>query len=321
MTRPRSILISPEETPYYHIVSRCVRRTFLCGIDRQTGKNYQHRRQWIEDRLRILSSLFAIDLCSYAIMENHFHIVVKLRPEQSESWSKNEVLKRWGSLYKGPATLQKWRNGESTSANEESQLEALTDVYRERLTSLSWFMKCLNEPIARQANKEEGCTGHFWESRFKSQALLTEEALLSCMIYVDLNPIRAGTAETPETSNHTSIKERLYPAFKKQRAVEDQISSHSLRHFESAIKPLAKFASCHCDIAQTGVPFGLQDYLEIIDYTSRLIHPGKRGATPIHIPVILDRLNQTKPGWLEKSTQFELMYQAKFRRRTKRSAA
>jgi hypothetical protein len=77
-------------------------------------------------------------------------------------------------------------------------LNRLIEQYRNRLDDLGLFMKCLNVPIARQANKEDGCTGHFWESRFKSQALLSEDALLTCMAYVDLNPFRAGMCNTPE---------------------------------------------------------------------------------------------------------------------------
>jgi hypothetical protein len=68
MTLPRQTFVFVEETPYYHLISRCVRRTYLCGVDHTTGKRYEHRRQWIEDRLRVLSSLFAIDLCSYAVI-------------------------------------------------------------------------------------------------------------------------------------------------------------------------------------------------------------------------------------------------------------
>ncbi|MBS3805379.1 MAG: hypothetical protein KGY54_12580 [Oleiphilaceae bacterium] len=81
--------------------------------------------------------------------------------------------------------------GETLSPAEQGTVDSLVETYRKRLTSLSWFMKCLNESIAREANKEDDCTGHFWESRFKSQALLTKEALLSCMAYVDLSPVRA----------------------------------------------------------------------------------------------------------------------------------
>jgi hypothetical protein len=81
------------------------------------------------------------------------------------------------------------------------------------LGDLGWFMKCLDEPVTRQANKKDGCNGHFWESRYKSQALLSEEALLTCMVYVDLNPVRANLCNTPVASVYTSIKERIDPGF------------------------------------------------------------------------------------------------------------
>lgn len=169
MTKPRSALVSVEDTPYYHVVSRCVRRTFLCGIDKQTGKDYQHRRQWIEDRIRVLSSIFALEICSYCVMSNHIHIVAKLCPEQAEDWTVDQILQRWTSLYKGPFLVQKHLSGGSMQAFERAMVSEFAELYRERLASLSWFMKCLNEPIAREANKEEGCTGHFWD-RFFSPA-------------------------------------------------------------------------------------------------------------------------------------------------------
>lgn len=188
MTQPRRQLVSRVDTPYYHCVSRCVRRAFLCGTDSTTGQCYEHRRPWVEDRMRLLSSLFAIDICSYTVMSNHYHIVVKLNSTQD--WSDHEVLQRWLILHKGPVLVQRYRSGEALSQVERNAVSDIIQVWRHRLQDLSWFMKCLNEPIARTANAEDGCTGHFWESRFKSQALLSEEALLSCMAYVDLNPIR-----------------------------------------------------------------------------------------------------------------------------------
>ncbi|WP_197467988.1 transposase [Neptuniibacter marinus] len=241
MTRPRKELVSIQDTPYYHVVSRCVRRSYLCGVDYSTGKSYEHRRQWIEDRIRILSSLFTIDICAYAIMSNHHHLVLKLNPSVADTWSDAEVVKRWQCLFKGPLLIQQWASGETLSKTQLNSVTEIIAVYRTRLTSLSWFMKCLNEPIARQANLEDKCTGHFWESRFKSQALLTEEALLSCMAYVDLNPIRSEMANTPEDSEHTSIKERIAPQFNLHSAIIDHKVQLALQDFKIPLKALLQF--------------------------------------------------------------------------------
>jgi len=179
MPRPRKALVSIEDTPYYHVVSRCVRRAYLCGVDKVTGQSYEHRRTWVEERIRLLSSIFSIDICAYAVMSNHVHIVVGLNSNNNQAWSDKDVRARWASMFKGPLLLQDAINGKALNSFEERRLAELTAEYRRRLGCLSWFMKCLNEPIARQANKEDECTGHFWEGRFKSQALRTEKALSS----------------------------------------------------------------------------------------------------------------------------------------------
>jgi len=216
MTRPRKALISLSDTPYYHITSRCVRRAYLCGVDHYSSQSYEHRRQWVVDCVRLLSSLFAIDVCAYAVMSNHYHLVLKVCPEQLDALSEDEIMNRWCALFKGPLLIQNYRSGEDLQPFKRAGVSDIINVWRYRLSSISWFMRCLNQPIARQANREDKCTGKFWESRFNSQSLKSEEALLSCMAYVDLNPVRAGMAETPEQSEHTSIRERIEPRFEFQ---------------------------------------------------------------------------------------------------------
>lgn len=146
MPRARKHLVCPSNTPYYHLTSRCVRRAFLCGVDHYSGKSYEHRRRWIEDRLRALSSLFTVHLCAYAIMSNHYHLVVKLCPGEAGAWTEDEVLERWTSLFAGPLLVQRRQSGEPLSEPARDTLSDLVGVYRKRLASLSWFMKCLNSP-------------------------------------------------------------------------------------------------------------------------------------------------------------------------------
>ena len=209
MTRPRSSLVSVEETPWYHVTTRCVRRAFLCGQDPYSGRSFEHRRQWIVDRIAELSSVFAIDVAAYTVLSNHYHLVLRIDIDRAGEWTDEEVVERWQQLFSLPMLVERWKNGDGSSAAEDRATRALIQTWRQRLADLSWFLRCLNEPIARRANREDGCTDRFWESRFKSQALLDEAAVLTAMAYVDLNPVRAGIAATPEQSAYTSLQQRV----------------------------------------------------------------------------------------------------------------
>ena len=316
MTRPRKALISLADTPYYHVTSRCVRRAYLCGVDHYSGQNYEHRRQWVVDRIRLLSSLFAIDVCAYAVMHNHYHLVLKLCPTQLEGFSDDDIMDRWCALFKGPLLVQRYRDGEDLKSFEQVAVADIVKVWRSKLSSISWFMRCLNQPIAFQANREDGCTGKFWESRFTSQALKSEEALLSCMAYVDLNPVRAGVAEQPETSSHTSIRERLRPEFDLQQAIDDQTGCGDLLDFRSSLKPLMPFEQEKGNDHQTGIPFNFKDYLTLVDWTGRIIRNDKGGHIDEAYPLILSRLQVTPEQWRINTTQFEVIHPGRFNRQT-----
>jgi len=316
MTRPRKALISLADTPYYHITSRCVRRAYLCGVDHYSGQNYEHRRQWVVDRMRLLSSLFAIDVCAYAVMSNHYHLILKICPDQLKSLSDDDIMDRWCALFKGPLLIQRYRAGEDLKSFERTTVSDIVNVWRKKLASISWFMRCLNQPIARQANLEDKCTGKFWESRFTSQALKSEEALLSCMAYVDLNPVRAGLADTPEESSHTSIRERLHPEFDLQQAIDDQAQCGDLIDFKTALKPLLPFENRLVNKPQTGILFNFEEYLALVDWTSRIIRSDKRGYIDSALPPILNRLQITPDQWRINTTQFEAIHPKRFNRIT-----
>jgi REP element-mobilizing transposase RayT len=295
MPKPRKALVLLEETPYYHCVSRCVRRAFLCGVDVLTGKSYEHRRQWIVDRMKLLADIFAIDICSYAVLQNHYHVILHVDTQLVAEWSEQEVIERWERLFSLPVIVQRYLAKEPITQAEHDAVSELLTKWRIRLHDISWFMRCLNEPIARQANKEDDCTGRYWEGRYKSQALLDEKALAACMAYVDLNPIRAGMAETPEQSEYTSIKERAH-RFKQNTCHSDKPDT------PTGLLPFVGYP--HQNMPK-GLPFRLKDYLELIDWTGRVILENKQGYIPDHEPPILERLQVDPKHWLYMTQHFE----------------
>ena len=294
MPKPRKQQICLEATPYYHCVSRCVRRAFLCGEDHYSRQSYEHRRGWVEERLHELTNWFAIDLCAYAIMSNHFHVVLHVDVKQAERWTTREIVERWHGLFAGNLLSQRFLSGHELGDAELRAVEEKAELWRENLTSVSWFMRCLNEHIARQANAEDNCTGRFWEGRFKCQALLDEAALMACMVYVDLNPVRAGMAKTPEMSDHTAVKQRI--ACLQERSEPSQPTT-LMPFVGNPRKKMPKGLACH-----------LQDYLQLIDWTGRAIRDDKKGAIQQSLPPILERLNLEQDTWLHLTTEFENLF-------------
>ena len=207
-------------------------------------------------------------------MSNHYHLVLKVN--DTKSWSDKQVLIQWDSLCKLPNLCQKFMGNEVMENIEKGEALVQIEEYRKRLMSVSWFMKYLNQYIAFKANAEDNCKGHFWEARFKSQALLDEAALLTAMTYVDLNPIRAAIARTPEASKYTSIAERI-------------------NNKETDLMSFGK----------EQIPFKFTDYLNLIDATGHVVIESKSGHIPKELPDVLQRLNLNQDTWLKEFNSFK----------------
>jgi len=258
----------------FHCVQRCVRRAFLCGDDVYTGRSYEHRKFWVVQRIAVLSECFAVAVHAYAVMSNHLHLVVEMSPDAAERWSDEGVAARWVRLFPPRAD-----SAEAVSAKclrLIAQPDRLKTI-RARLADLSWLMRCLAEPVARRANREDGCKGRFWEGRFKAQRLCDERALLAAMAYVDLNPVRAGIATELHESAHTSIVGRIAQA---ESAGTD---SRRLGPILGVFRAPLSITEC--------------DYLQLVDWTGRQLAPGKRGTIAGDAPPVLTRMSGDSARW------------------------
>lgn len=309
MATPRRLLVDPAKSGVFHCVSRCVRRAFLCGQDSYSGRDYEHRRSWIRDRLRELTGSFAVEVFSYAVMSNHLHLVVRTLPEQVAGYGDEETARRWLRLFPG-------NGGERGQPPGDDAIRALCEdskrlaTCRARLADLSWFMRALNEPIARRANREDDCTGRFWEGRFKCQKLDDEGAALACMAYVDLNPVRAGIAATPEASEFTSGQDRAVACIARkqlarapQNPTPQQAQLIGRAEAESRRDDwLAAIGSHQPSPADPSPLLGQvseEHYLELLDWTGRQIREGKRGHVAHHLSPVLERLELDVEAWVD----------------------
>ena len=309
MTTARSSQIVLDVTPYYHCMSRCVRRAFLCGYDPHTGQDFEHRKVWIIERLTLLADVFAIDVCAYAIMSNHLHLVLHVNQDILNAWTDEDIRTRVSKVFR-----RVLKNYDSWDCDAKA---AAIETWRERLGNLSWFMASLSGYIARRANKEDGCKGRFWEARFGSNALLDDGALLTCMAYVDLNPIRAGLSSSLEDSSWTSIKQRIseltaksYKVRGRNQDVSGTISSTTEDFPELSAQPkLACFYGQHRAELQGPtshqvIPMDILDYIKLVEWTGRQIRKDKNGAISQPPCKLLNALGLNSDTWMNSVLQF-----------------
>ncbi len=354
MTVARHLQLDATRPTWVHCVSRCVRRAYLCGFDHTTGVSYEYRKQWIEQRLRLLAQTAACEVASYAVMSNHLHVVVRMRPDVVKGWSARSVVERWLTIWpRQRRVFDEQPDNQTTKQRDEQKAEQKDEVnaatptidaetqqtvlvneqemarliadeeqvakWRERLADLSWMMRALKEPISRRANAEDGCSGTFWQGRFKSIPLLDQAALLACMVYVDLNPIRAGVVDRVEKARFTSAYERIRVRKIKRRAAELRRNGQSERSsallaqtdlvdeltigVEEWLTPIESclLAVDQCVFVGEGEPrlqnMSENDYLRIVDGTGRFVQSGQESVLPGFLIPVLERLDIDYERW------------------------
>lgn len=313
---PRSEIIREGEVGVYHVRSRCVRRAFLCGVDPQTGKDYTYRRDWIVAFGQQLAALFGLEIGFHAELANHLHLLLRSRPDVVETWTDEEVVRRMKTVYR----LVKSKDGQTIRELTDAEVAiemsdpAHVAALRKRISSVSVFMQVLGEHIAVRANREDQVSGHFWESRFRARDLQHESAILVCGIYIDLNQIRAGETLTPEDSTHTSAYDRI-------EALQAQGISRSgempadgwlcelTLDQRSAASTQAAPSQTPWRASDKGLlSIGLEEYLELLDWTGRTVREDKPGAIPGHLAPILDRLGINQDLWTDLATKFDSQF-------------
>ncbi len=303
----RKDVFSPDEIAIVHVMNRVVRQCFLMGTDELTGKNFDHRKVWIEDLLEHYAGCFGLDLLCYTILSNHFHLVLRSRPDVVATWDDTEVARRWLLL----CPVRKHGDGSPKAPNEaelntiRNDAERLVEI-RSRLSDISWWMRFLCQRIAIRANLEDEQSGKFWESRFRAVRLLDEESLLACAAYVDLNAVRAAIAETLEESNYSSVQRRIQ-AMQGIAGADEFLAPLSMDERIDSPGPCPSEGGHRC--SELGfLPMKLEYYLQLLDWTAREVVTGKRGATPVDVPPVLERLSLQPSAWCELVNNFGQLF-------------
>ena len=323
MTRKcRGDVVDPAQVQVFHVLNRTVRRCWLFGDDPLTGINYNHRKGWIEDRLRHFAACFGIDLLSFAILSNHYHLMLRSRPDIVTSWDDTEVARRWLLI----CPMRKHADGSPCEPTPQ-ELDTIrncnekTTEIRSRLSDISWWMRLLDQRIARRCNDEDQAKGRFFEDRFKAIPLIDEQAITACAVYIDLNLIRAHVAKTVELSNHTSgqlraraFKKNLTKSTDKQTVDEHAIEVNAADAFLSPISTSGDSQTPGLMPSRTGkrcsdkgfLAMKEQAYLELLDWTrSASEEPGRRDITR---PPTLSKWGISSPVWLKMATDFSKLF-------------
>ena len=339
--RPRRNVVDDDHVGVYHVWSRCVRRAWLCGQDPLTGKDWRHRKAWFFERLQELTAIFAIDACVWAILSNHYHLIIRNRPDLAAQWSDVEVVRRWWRLCPERKDEQ-GRPAEPTELEINSLLADPAQVaeYRKRLSSVSWFMKSLNEWFSRRANARRVFTDTFgrnassaatsstwepfwpaastwtsmkfaltWRPRRRTPPNTSAYRRILARILRRARAEASGAAPAPAVTDYQSDDPDywLCPVDEQDRApLLGPVVAPSCGAEAQESAPLQGKNTCPAvkPWRHGFLPVSVDEYLKLLDWTGRQVVAGKRGVIDEACPPILERLGLQPSLWLETIEQF-----------------
>jgi hypothetical protein len=269
-----------QDAEFYHCLTRCVRNGWLWGVDTHAGRDCSHRKHWVLDQLRRQSRACAIDVCAYAVLPNHYELVLHVDRRRAWQWSAEEVLERWQHLYTNAPrdTL------EIRACATPMQIEVL----RGQLCDFGWYMRCINQQLARRVRLEDGVEGAFWERDTEAHVLEDSRQLLVAMAHVDLSALRAGIAATFEASQLTSLTDRLQ-SFLGVTTREPNLSTLGEPSLMAFADSRPRRPPC--------APWRAEDYLELLHWTSRTFRTPRPDLTATSLPLLLLRMHLEPDTW------------------------
>lgn len=302
MTTRRKDIVCYEDTPFYHCISNMARGLPLLASESERLKAL------VEQRLRFLAGIFAIGVCSHSVMDTHFHLLLLIRRELALSWTGREIATRWAKLCPPKDSRRKLLTGEQLQfwIDERSRDEKWVEVHRERLLDLGWFHRFLKQPLSKLINEITGTTGTVFKGRFKSIAVMDGKALLTTNIYVDLNPLAAGLAKTPEQSKFTSLRLRFENALKSWKLDELITSLQTCKpltgetaEIENLLWLIAIENRSDYSLAQMGMfeNITLSQYFLLVDQAARMPRIGKASLSAEALG-ILERMQIAHESWI-----------------------
>ncbi len=325
--RPRHLQVRPHTITYYHTMSRCVRKMKL--LDDVKRKDFM--LSWLKQ----LHAAYAVEVCRYSMMGNHFHLILRINLEMAQGWAAREVVERWARLHPPRDWGYRPLAGEALEGwiANQARIPEMVEKLREKLVNLGQFMKDFKQRVAEAFNKADEASGVFWGGRYTCVPIESESQLLACMTYVDLNPHAAGQCERPEDDPHTSLHESVRSREKERQqrvcagisGVEQMpprdvcaaqaagaLAQESVEEGVAAVNPaiveIVPNAERHAwgvpvarsSVASRGGMFAdlrLEDYLRLVDFVARRLRDGKAKLDDA-VAGILQRTRVEAGGWL-----------------------
>lgn len=203
--------------------------------------------EWIYTRLKLLASIFAIELCAASVSRHFYHIVLQVSPDDAQGWDDDEVIKRWHSIFQGTSVSRRYMKGKTLSLEQGAALKRDVVIWRARLYDCSWFMRCCNEYIARRAKSLLDRSGKFWNGRFKSKPLVSSRDFESCTRYVSgfqsaktavqrNDSTKAGVLQ-PSLRANTVKPSTSLPPLNRESSDRAAVPAHSVMSSHKIIKP------------------------------------------------------------------------------------